>query len=142
MYEVDHDRVDESSESEGGDTFYISSIDDKRNSSSDWFQVLSCDNGNERFKLDTGADCNVLAYGRFLELGFSDPTPRVGPSGRHAGGPEPRQLLRPPINGATGRRAARPRHAGVAHLGQGTPQLDRCGVHVQDLDRWCEPVLD
>lgn len=72
VYEVERDYVDECGESDEGDAFYISMIDSKKGSSDEWFQVLSCENGNEKFKLDTGADCNVIAYKRFSELGFND----------------------------------------------------------------------
>lgn len=68
--EIDHE-YDES-DTDDGDVFYISVIDSNNKNSEHWFQALSCENGTENFKLDTGADCNVLSYRRFLELGFDD----------------------------------------------------------------------
>ncbi|XP_052748238.1 uncharacterized protein LOC128200096 [Galleria mellonella] len=35
-----------------------------------WFQILTCENGHENFKLDSGADCNIISYSTFLKLGF------------------------------------------------------------------------
>lgn len=70
VYEVDREHYDDESDEE--EEFYISTIENSKTSSENWFQVLVCENGSEKFKLDTGADCNVLGYKRFLELGFTD----------------------------------------------------------------------
>lgn len=73
VYEVECDEGECYSESED-DSFYISTIGvaDRKSGSEDWFQELSCVNGTENFKLDTGADYNIMSYRRFCELGFSD----------------------------------------------------------------------
>ncbi|XP_052751506.1 uncharacterized protein K02A2.6-like [Galleria mellonella] len=66
VYGVECDVV--SSEPEN-DIFYISSVDCGDHSGG-WFQILTCENGHENFKLDSGADCNIISYSTFLKLGF------------------------------------------------------------------------
>lgn len=68
MYEIEQN--ENSSESDECESFYISVIKGQNNTSEQWFETLSCENGLEKFKLDTGADINVLSYERFLQLGF------------------------------------------------------------------------
>nr|XP_049707055.1 uncharacterized protein K02A2.6-like [Helicoverpa armigera] len=57
------------SESDDGDSFFISMIEGNKRLG-EWFEVLSCGSGTEKFKLDTGADINVMSFERFLELGL------------------------------------------------------------------------
>ncbi|XP_059061531.1 uncharacterized protein LOC131854428 [Achroia grisella] len=59
---------DVSSEPED-DIFYISSVDCSDDSGG-WFQILTCENGYENFKLDSGADFNIISFSTFLKLGF------------------------------------------------------------------------
>lgn len=40
-------------------------------SSEGWFVTLRGECGSEKFKLDTGADINVLSYARFISLGYN-----------------------------------------------------------------------
>nr|XP_049697651.1 uncharacterized protein LOC126054853 [Helicoverpa armigera] len=54
------------SESDDGDSFFISMIEGNKRLG-EWFEILS---GTEKFKLDTGADINVMSFERFLELGL------------------------------------------------------------------------
>lgn len=42
------------------------------NSKGHWTETLYCENGSEHFKLDTGADINVISFEKFLLLGFND----------------------------------------------------------------------
>lgn len=54
------------------ESFYISTLIDgsKIDSvSQDWFEVLRGEWGSENFKLDSGADINVLSFKRFVQLG-------------------------------------------------------------------------
>lgn len=67
-------RHDDKSDSEDSESFYISAlhiISEINSSAEDWFETLRGKRGNEKFKLDTGADINVLSYHRFLALGFT-----------------------------------------------------------------------
>lgn len=64
-------------EIEDGDceSFFISALynlSEIRSPSQDWCETLQCIGGSEMFKLDTGADINVLAYERFKSLGYND----------------------------------------------------------------------
>lgn len=55
------------------ESFYVSilkNVSEIRSSSEDWYQELNNEYGNEKFKLDTGADINVISYMRFLQLGY------------------------------------------------------------------------
>ncbi|XP_049886444.1 uncharacterized protein LOC126380910 [Pectinophora gossypiella] len=60
-------------ENDDCESFYISmlfNVSEKNDSTKEWFQLLSGEFGNENFKLDTGADINVLSFERFLALGY------------------------------------------------------------------------
>lgn len=71
VYEIG--RQDSDASSDECESFYISMINCEENtSSSDWCEIMKCGNGFEKFKLDTGADINVLSYRRFKRLGFHD----------------------------------------------------------------------
>jgi transposase InsO family protein len=71
MYEIavcDEDEPDIECES-----FYIPVIADVSSvnvSSDDWYETLRGECGDERFKLDSGADINVLSFQRYLGLGY------------------------------------------------------------------------
>ncbi|XP_060810750.1 uncharacterized protein K02A2.6-like [Amyelois transitella] len=51
--------------------FYVSVIKGRKNSSDEWCEKLLCGNREEKFKLDTGADINVMSLETFLLLGFN-----------------------------------------------------------------------
>lgn len=52
------------------ESFYISMIGESSTKTEEWFEVLYCDHGMEKFKLDTGADINVMSYETFKRLNF------------------------------------------------------------------------
>ncbi|CAK1599497.1 unnamed protein product [Parnassius mnemosyne] len=71
MYEIEVNT--EKSNNDDCESFYVSVLMDKTQNKiggDDWYEVLRGECGFERFKLDTGADINVLCYKRFLTLGF------------------------------------------------------------------------
>ncbi|XP_039755212.1 uncharacterized protein K02A2.6-like [Pararge aegeria] len=61
------------SDSDSGESFFISMIANtsQRRYAEDWFETLTGEYGVERFKLDTGADINVISFERFLLLGYN-----------------------------------------------------------------------
>lgn len=59
-----------SSDSEDDEKFYVNMVS-CINSEGRWSEVLYCENGAERFKLDTGADTNVISLEKFVSLGFN-----------------------------------------------------------------------
>ncbi|XP_059060190.1 uncharacterized protein K02A2.6-like [Achroia grisella] len=81
MYDID--MCDEAANGEKQDDcelFFISMLTDvsvvknatTTASRDEWYELLKCDGGTEKFKLDSGADINVLSYERFKSLGFVD----------------------------------------------------------------------
>ncbi|CAK1554172.1 unnamed protein product [Leptosia nina] len=69
VYELEcHDN--HSDDSADGSLFYVSTIEKDTDHCDEWFEVLYCDKGREKFKLDTGADVNVISFQTFLRFGF------------------------------------------------------------------------
>ncbi|KAJ0172603.1 hypothetical protein K1T71_011742 [Dendrolimus kikuchii] len=57
--------------SEEDELFFLNMVT-SANSQEQWSETLYCSNGSEVFKLDSGADINVISYIRFRSLGFSN----------------------------------------------------------------------
>lgn len=70
VYEIGEEEANTESDEE--ESFHISVITDNKSESGKWFEILTCTNGEENFKLDTGADINVISYRRFIELGYNE----------------------------------------------------------------------
>ncbi|XP_059045888.1 uncharacterized protein LOC131841584 [Achroia grisella] len=70
MHEIGVD--DEKSTDSDCEPFFVSSVYNinEINSSHNWFEILPGEHGFEKFKLDTGADINVLSLKRYLSLGY------------------------------------------------------------------------
>lgn len=71
IYEIGRDDDDES-ESDECESFYVMVVSEQNNNADEWYETLSRGNFSEKFKLDTGADINVLSYKKFSLLGLND----------------------------------------------------------------------
>ncbi|XP_045458516.1 uncharacterized protein K02A2.6-like [Melitaea cinxia] len=71
VHEIECNNNDRDSDSTD-DNFQISVVEEGNKKGENWFQKLSCEHGVEKFKIDTGADYNIISYKRFKELGFND----------------------------------------------------------------------
>ncbi|XP_045451661.1 uncharacterized protein K02A2.6-like [Melitaea cinxia] len=71
VHEIECNNNDRDSDSTD-DNFQINVVEEGNKKGENWFQKLSCEHGVEKFKIDTGADYNIISYKRFKELGFND----------------------------------------------------------------------
>ncbi|XP_052746992.1 uncharacterized protein K02A2.6-like [Bicyclus anynana] len=72
VYDVCAENYDKDSDSDGGESFFVSVIAKAPQGTyaEDWYETLRGECGVEKFKLDTGADINVLSLEKFLLLGY------------------------------------------------------------------------